>query len=554
MSIKFSIITPSFNSGDTLERAIQSVISQDYEDFEHIIVDGGSSDRTGEILEKYPHLKWISEADDGQVDAMKKGFSMAEGDLIGYLNADDYYLEGTFLNVAEAFKDHEIKMVVGKVRVYSEENDSWWVNDPAVDIDSMLRHWEKDAFCVNPVGYFYRKEVQDQVPLNRENDDKQDLEFLIGVADRFPGGIRKENRIFGEFINSFDTKTSNQQQRLDYWTPENFAFLDRFIEKRSPEYQEEFRARQSCGYQVRTRWTIKKAIKNGRADQYFEDGELLMLPADEFSIRPHQVFAGNEYVMAEGGTIVVVLSAGKNASQAFVRSLNELPAGISQYPAYHLHLFGDVEAGIRTKLASGQRAGINHLVSGQSLRNVWEKRRNSFKWKFISGVRDPVSQILSLQFMNHPGDFIYSKDDFLREGPKRWPWISEYFDRIYKKIIGIDVFEHQFDHDKGYSIIRQDNVELLLYTFEQMKDSIEEAMLLFLGIPDFELLRSNESKDKEYRKEYVNAIKMLEGSFTREDLTQFYSHKVVSHFYSQAKINQLLSRWVGQGLKNSGGH
>ena len=100
---------------------------------------------------------------------------------------------------------------------------------------------------------------------------------------------------------------------------------------------------------------------------------------------------------------------------------------------------------------------------------------------------------------------------------------------------------------RDIQIIRQDNVELLLYTFEQMKDSMEEAMLLFLGIPAFELLRSNESKDKEYRKEYVNAIKILEGSFTREDLTQFYSHKVVSHFYSEAKINQLLTRWIGRG-------
>ena len=96
MSLKFSIITPSFNSGDTLERAIQSVLAQDYKNFEHIIVDGCSTDGALEILEKYPHLRWISEFDKGQVDAMNKGFAMAEGEIIGYLNADDYYLEGSF--------------------------------------------------------------------------------------------------------------------------------------------------------------------------------------------------------------------------------------------------------------------------------------------------------------------------------------------------------------------------------------------------------------------------------------------------------------------------
>lgn len=86
-----SIITPSFNSAATIERTIQSVLSQDYSRIEHIVVDGASSDGTVAILKRYPHLRWISEPDRGQSDALNKGFWMAQGEIIGWLNADDTY-------------------------------------------------------------------------------------------------------------------------------------------------------------------------------------------------------------------------------------------------------------------------------------------------------------------------------------------------------------------------------------------------------------------------------------------------------------------------------
>ena len=69
--MKISILTPSYNQGSFVEKNIQSIMSQNYPDFEHIVVDGGSSDNTVEILKKYPHLKWVSESDEGQADALK---------------------------------------------------------------------------------------------------------------------------------------------------------------------------------------------------------------------------------------------------------------------------------------------------------------------------------------------------------------------------------------------------------------------------------------------------------------------------------------------------
>jgi glycosyltransferase involved in cell wall biosynthesis len=82
--------------GRFIEDAILSVVKQGYPNFEHIIVDACSQDNTLAILRSYPHVRWLSEPDGGQSDALNKGFRMSTGDLVGWLNADEYYLPGAF--------------------------------------------------------------------------------------------------------------------------------------------------------------------------------------------------------------------------------------------------------------------------------------------------------------------------------------------------------------------------------------------------------------------------------------------------------------------------
>jgi glycosyltransferase involved in cell wall biosynthesis len=93
---KFSIITPSYNQGEFIEETILSIKNQDYPGIEHIIVDGGSTDNTLAIIKKYEstyNMRWVSEADKGQADAINKGFDMADGDIISWLNSDDIYID-----------------------------------------------------------------------------------------------------------------------------------------------------------------------------------------------------------------------------------------------------------------------------------------------------------------------------------------------------------------------------------------------------------------------------------------------------------------------------
>ena len=104
--MKISLVTISYNQAEFLEEAILSVLNQDHPDIEYIVVDPGSTDGSREIVEKYrdriDHI--IFEPDDGPTDGLNKGFAVATGDIFGYLNSDDAFLDGAFKKVASAFQ------------------------------------------------------------------------------------------------------------------------------------------------------------------------------------------------------------------------------------------------------------------------------------------------------------------------------------------------------------------------------------------------------------------------------------------------------------------
>lgn len=104
--MRFSVITPSLNQGRFIADCIDSVLRQDYDDIEHIIVDGGSSDETSEVLKGYSHLKIITGIDSGPANAINKGFRIASGEVLSWLNADDYYEEKVFGKLNLLFKEN----------------------------------------------------------------------------------------------------------------------------------------------------------------------------------------------------------------------------------------------------------------------------------------------------------------------------------------------------------------------------------------------------------------------------------------------------------------
>jgi len=168
---------------------------------EHIVVDGGSTDGTIDIVKSYPHLRWISEPDRGQSDAMNKGFGLSTGEIIVNLNADDFFSIGAFVGVLPFFQ-RGADFVLGKIRIM-ECNGQYRTAIPQANFGEMLKWWEKDAFCYNPVGYFYRRHVHEAVGgYDITNHYTMDYDFLLkgrkvfnfdlidqtlGTYRRFPG-------------------------------------------------------------------------------------------------------------------------------------------------------------------------------------------------------------------------------------------------------------------------------------------------------------------------------------------------------------------------------
>lgn len=162
---KVSIVTPSYNQGEFIENNILSVKNQNYPNIEHIIVDGGSTDNTLEILKKYEgtyNMRWISEPDNGMYEAINKGLDQSQGEIFAYLNTDDLYLPWTVRVVINFFNYHpEIELCYGdRINMDLETGRNRLCFCPEFDLYFLIRR----GFLGQPT-VFFRRSVVDKVGL-----------------------------------------------------------------------------------------------------------------------------------------------------------------------------------------------------------------------------------------------------------------------------------------------------------------------------------------------------------------------------------------------------
>jgi len=158
--MKLSVLTPSFNQGAYIEKNIKSVLNQNSSNFEHIIIDGGSKDNTVSILKKYPHLKWVSEPDEGQADALNKGLNLATGDIIGWINSDDYYQEDIFQDVISHFENESIQWIIGNISFHYKTLD---VIKPDMSPDVSYKSLLNNPDILRQQGVFFRRRILEEV-------------------------------------------------------------------------------------------------------------------------------------------------------------------------------------------------------------------------------------------------------------------------------------------------------------------------------------------------------------------------------------------------------
>lgn len=234
MSFKLSIVTATYNRKDYLPRCIESVAAQSHLHKEHLIVDGGSTDGTVEVIEfyaaKYPHIKWISERDEGISDAFNKGLAMATGDAIGVMGDDDFYVPGAFAVVASEFERHpEVAMVAGSCE-FIRNDDSAWLTQKASftsrrDLIQYWVHWGRGVTLPAPSTFIRRKVIDVVGGFDVADRYAMDYHHWIKITEKFPQ-IKTIDQVFAKFrcdegSISFSLAQAQQKETLaiskKYW-------------------------------------------------------------------------------------------------------------------------------------------------------------------------------------------------------------------------------------------------------------------------------------------------------------------------------------------------
>ena len=205
-----SVITVVKNGDLTLERCIKSVLNQSYKNIEYIIINGDSTDTTSQIIDKYKHqINFIlNEKDSGIWDAMNKGIKLAKGEILGFLNSDDYYYNDALETVNAYFSNYNIDFLFGSVEKYKilHGYEPWKI------------HWSFGFYTSHSVGFFIKTSHHKKVGLYNTKYMSADLDFFYKMINNFKmrGVATKKTEVFGKFSKGgFSSKVNYIDHLID---------------------------------------------------------------------------------------------------------------------------------------------------------------------------------------------------------------------------------------------------------------------------------------------------------------------------------------------------
>lgn len=253
-SPKISIITPTYNCAQFIRTCIDSVLAQGYDNFEHLIVDGASKDNTVEILKSYPHIRWVSEPDDGEADALNKALRLVTGDIVCWLNADDWLLPGVFDRVVEEFSKIPGPCVVYGNTNMADEAGKFLVlkkSAPCITLQFLARWWMCPAHPHQPSMFFSKALMDDIGPFRQDLHFSVDYEYWLRAVVKYPfrcvdltfsaARMRPDSKGLGTEAGQIEShwKVSlpyhahfSPKEREEFWTE---YYLHRLFERKDPE-------------------------------------------------------------------------------------------------------------------------------------------------------------------------------------------------------------------------------------------------------------------------------------------------------------------------------
>jgi glycosyltransferase involved in cell wall biosynthesis len=205
-----SIVTPSLNQGRYLRDAADSVHTQTYASIEHVVVDGGSTDDTLDILGEYESLRWVSEPDRGQSHALNKGFAMARGEIFGWLNADDAYKPDAVADAVAVLRETGAGLVYADVTRVDDDG----VNPRRIRSRRRFELWtELNLGCgiYSPAVFFTRAAFEATGPIDESLHMTMDYDLWLRIGKRFP--VRHVDAVWAVQRLHAEAKT----RRLDPW-------------------------------------------------------------------------------------------------------------------------------------------------------------------------------------------------------------------------------------------------------------------------------------------------------------------------------------------------
>jgi glycosyltransferase involved in cell wall biosynthesis len=212
-----SVVTPSYNQGRFIERMIQSVLAQNYPNFEHVIYDNCSTDGTLDILRRYPHLDWVSAPDRGQSDALNKALRKARGEIIAWLNADDYFALGAFDLVArELHREGGVSVLLGRMQVVDTAGHVLRMTTPHfAGHESLVDIWSREHGLSQP-GMFFRREVVERIGgLDESLHFAMDYDLWLRLTRHFP--IKIVDAHLASFVVHPQSKTGQARYFSGFW-------------------------------------------------------------------------------------------------------------------------------------------------------------------------------------------------------------------------------------------------------------------------------------------------------------------------------------------------